>query len=382
MPRAPKEAAYVPRYVHIREEIIRRIEEGALLPGDRAPSLREMGREFSVSSITARRALLDLLNEGLVERRGGLGAFVTGARRRVRIAVVFVGYAEAAWRQNSGSFGQLVGGIASAAWERDAALSVIPISDANVAAQSIKRLVREPLDGLILRIAGSVDTALLDLPALPTPPTVLVKRSPPGGGMPAVLPDARQAGMLSVEHLVELGHTRIGLVSSTAPIDTYRDHKAGFLTALGQHGIRVSRELVAEVPTVITGLGKAAAEQLLDLPEPPTAVVTNADFLALGVYAAAEDRHLSIPGDLSVVSFDDLEFAAHLRPPLTTVHLSYYDLGRAAAVALFRILDGEEVPPVQETPVELVVRASTAAVVSPRSVGASKTKSAIPVAAT
>ena len=71
------ENAYVPRYVYIRDEITRRIEAGELQQGDRIPSLREMCDEFSVSSITARRALLDLLNEGIVERRGGLGAFVT-----------------------------------------------------------------------------------------------------------------------------------------------------------------------------------------------------------------------------------------------------------------------------------------------------------------
>ena len=84
--------AYVPQYVRIRDEITRRIEAGELQPGDRIPSLREMCEEFGVSSITARRALLDLLNEGIVERRGGLGAFVTGARRRLRVAVVIIGY--------------------------------------------------------------------------------------------------------------------------------------------------------------------------------------------------------------------------------------------------------------------------------------------------
>ncbi len=114
------------------------------------------------------------------------------------------------------------------------------------------------------------------------------------------------------------------------------------------------------MPSVFGDDRRAAADRLLSLPEPPTAIVTNSDFLALGVYEAAAAQGLRIPDDLSVVSFDDMEFAQHLNPPLTTVRLSYYDLGHAAAATLFRVLDGDEVPTVQQLPVELVLRKSTA----------------------
>ena len=70
------------------------------------------------------------------------------------------------------------------------------------------------------------------------------KRTHPASGVPAVLVDARTAGTMAVEHLVDLGHRRIGLLSATASTDTYRDHKAGFIEALDRHGIRVGRELV------------------------------------------------------------------------------------------------------------------------------------------
>ncbi len=353
--------AYVPQYVQIRDEISRRIEAGELRQGDRIPSLREMCDEFSVSSITARRALLDLLNEGIVERRGGLGAFVTGMRRRLRIAVVIIGYNEGAWRQNSGSFGQLVGGIASSMWEHDALLTVLPVNDPMTASLAIRQLLHDqPVDGLLFRVAGDVDWRVVDIPAEQELGAVLIKRSPPGTGVPAVLPDARRAGSLAVEHLYGLGHRRIGLLTATASTDTYRDHKAGFITALERQGIRVGRELVSEVRSVFDEDRRAAADRLLRLEPRPTAIVCNADFLALDAYEAAAEHGLAIPGDLSVVSFDDMEFAQHLQPPLTTVRLSYYDLGRAAASTLFRVLEGDEVPTVQELPVELIVRESTA----------------------
>lgn len=362
MPKTSRGAqAFMPQYVRIREEITRRIDTGELKAGDRIPSLREMCEEFKVSSITARRALLDLLNEGIVERRGGLGAFVTGVRRRARIAVGIIGYGEGAWRQNSGSFGQLVGGIASSTWEHDALLSVLPINDPVTAPAALRQLLQDhPVDGLLLRVAGNVDWRLVDISAELSVSTVLIKRTPPVAGVPAVLPDARRAGELAVDHLVALGHRRIGLIEATVSPDTYRDHKAGFIAGLERHGIRVGRELVSEVPSPFGDHRQQPADRLLSLAEPPTAIVTNTDFLALGVYEAAAARGLTVPADLSVVSFDDMEFAQHLNPPLTTVRLSYYDLGHAAASTLFRILDGDEVPTVQHLPVELIQRESTA----------------------
>jgi LacI family transcriptional regulator len=201
---------------------------------------------------------------------------------------------------------------------------------------------------------------VVEIPAEQEIGAVLIKRTPPGSGVPAVLPDARDAGVISVEHLYGLGHRRIGLLTATASTDTYRDHKAGFIAALEGHGVRVGRELVSEVGSVFGEERRAAAERLLQLPERPTAIVCNADFLALDVYEAAAENGLRIPDDISVVSFDDMEFAQHLQPPLTTVRLSYYDLGRAAAATLFRVLDGDEVPTVQQLPVHLIVRESTA----------------------
>jgi LacI family transcriptional regulator len=349
----------VPRYIRIRDEIIRRIEDGELKPGAQIPSLREMCEEFEVSSITARRALLDLLNEGIVERRGGLGAFVTGARRRMRVAVILIGYSEAAWRQNSGSFGQLVGGIASAAWEREASLAVVPVNDSTKAKSTLEQLLRDqPLDGLLFRIAGEVDWSILEIPRRRRVSVVLVKRTSPDGKTPSVMPDAQRAGRLSVEYLAKAGHRRIALVATTLSTDTYRLHRQGFEQGMKRAGLSIPTEYFEDVDRGLAEDGLSAARRLLGLARPPTAIVTNSDFLAVGVYAAVSAAGLSIPGDVSVVSFDDLEFAAHLAPPLSTVRLSYYDLGHAAAASLFRTLEGKGKKAAAVVPVELVERSS------------------------
>jgi DNA-binding LacI/PurR family transcriptional regulator len=112
-------------------------------------------------------------------------------------------------------------------------------------------------------------------------------------------------------------------------------------------------------PVSVDG-ARAAADTLLALAEPPTAVFVDDDLMASGVYVAARERGVAIPGDLSVVGFDDVDLARVLNPPLTTVAADAEGLGAAAFRALFAVLSGEAVAAEQVLPVRLVVRGSTA----------------------
>ena len=103
------------------------------------------------------------------------------------------------------------------------------------------------------------------------------------------------------------------------------------------------------------------ALELLDAPERPTAIYCDDDLLAGGVYLAARERGLRIPGDLSVVGFDDLPFARVFDPPLTTIRIEPEALGSEAFEALAKLMAGEPAPPGRILPVELVIRGSTAA---------------------
>jgi DNA-binding LacI/PurR family transcriptional regulator len=102
-------------------------------------------------------------------------------------------------------------------------------------------------------------------------------------------------------------------------------------------------------------------QQLLALPEPPTAVFCHNDVLALGAMHAIQEAGLSIPGDISVVGYDDTAGSTHLAPPLTTIRFSRREMGRQAATILFQAIEQHEdyEPHTVELPVELVVRAST-----------------------
>ncbi len=332
--------AFVPQYIRIREAIANKIRNGELKPGDQVPSLRQICKDYRVSMMTARRVTSELLQEGLVARRDGIGVFVSGNRRRARLALIFIGFSEDGWRNNSDMFGQLVGGVAGASWENDAILSVIPINDVETAPRVLGLLLDDqPLDGVLLRTAGEVNPEIIELLLSRGISFVSIKRpvKPPAAH---VISDDESGSFIATEHLLEAGHTRIGLIVSNASASTANKIELGYRRAHIKFGVPVNEVLIKKVPLALESLGMEATLSLCAEPQPPTAIFAASDFLALGVYSATRQLGISIPKDVAVVGFDDQEFASRLVPPLTTLHLSYYDLGNAAGKVLFEMLQG------------------------------------------
>jgi LacI family transcriptional regulator len=355
-----RDDSFVPHYIRIRNELLRRIEAGQLAVGDQLPSVRAICREFGVSTITARRAQLDLIKDGVADQRRGVGLFVRNSRRRERIALILTGFSEDGWRRNSGMVGQLVGGISSVAWQRGAVLSVIPIDQADTAPEILEGLLDDqPVDGVLLRSAGDVDPALVAMLGKRRVPVVSVKRQLPGVDLPCALSDDRGGAFQAADHLLGLGHRRIGFIVQQSSREAARLLELGFRQAHDKWGVPVDEELVARTSLPLTEAGHAAAVRLLGRPDRPTAISVGSDLLALGVYDAAAGLGLAIPDDLAVVGFDDQDVASRLRPPLSSVHLSYYDLGEAAVQLLFDLLDGASPPSPIVVDVALAPREST-----------------------
>lgn len=349
-----------PQWAHIREDIAREIHLGHLKEGDPIPSLREICQRYGVSGITARRAQSDLLNEGLAVRRPGIGLFVHVKQRPLRIVLAQIGFSEEGWRRNSEMFGQLVGGIAGAAWEHDAMLSIVAINEASEAPNALSRLLeQQQVDGVLLRTMGDVTPRVIQTLRKRGVPFVLVKRQVPGIDTLYVRTDDYRGGYLAIEHLVQQGHRRIGLILSVAARTISVDIERGCRAAFAQAHLPVDDGVVAYAATALERVGKEHALRLLSLPERPTAIFTSSDLLALGVYDAASSLGLRIPQDVAVVGFDDQEFARRLMPPLTSIQVSYYDLGHRAADLLLQTIKGGEHVTAIVSEVRLVTRGST-----------------------
>ena len=164
---------------------------------------------------------------------------------------------------------------------------------------------------------------------------------------------------LAVRHLHDLGHRRIGLIGGPPDTRPGAERLLGFRQAAEALGLAVPEAYVRE-GDFYPASGDASMRALLDLSEPPTAVVVASDLMAAGALQGAADRGRHVPKDVSVVGFDDIQLAGLLRPSLTTIRQDKQGLGRAAAEALVRlIVDPELEAPSITLPVELIVRGSS-----------------------
>jgi LacI family transcriptional regulator len=163
----------------------------------------------------------------------------------------------------------------------------------------------------------------------------------------------------ALRHLLELGHRRIAHIGGPEGWVATEDRRRGYHAALAAAGILPDPALeVGATPEIAPG--RLAADALLDLPDPPTAIFAFNDNLAIGAVQAAQARGLRVPADLSVVGFDDVEPATIVTPALTTVRQPLAEMGRTAVSLLVRLLEGQLIETLHlELSTRLVVRQST-----------------------
>jgi DNA-binding LacI/PurR family transcriptional regulator len=190
-------------------------------------------------------------------------------------------------------------------------------------------------------------------------PLAMVDTEAPG--IPCTVVDDIRGGALATEHLISLGHRRIGFVGDS-PDDlgfvSTRRRLLGYRRTLSRHRLGYDQAIV-RLGRHSASVAATMALELLDLPSPPTAIFAGSDTQALGVLAAAERSGYSVPGDLSVIGFDDIESAAQLG--LSTVHQPLAESGAHGASRLCALIRGQLVRPLrEELPLSVVARTSSA----------------------
>jgi LacI family transcriptional regulator len=227
--------------------------------------------------------------------------------------------------------------------------------------EGIKRFVqRQKLYGVILIPRVSEDQALADALQELGIRYARIASVPLDEPTRMVLTHDRRAGAEVAEYLESLGHRQVGLITGPKRYRSSIERGGGFIEGLARRGIKLSETHIYEGGYTFES-GVAGAEALLRQSPRPTAIFACNDEMAAGVYKAALRMGLSIPGDLSVVGYDDSPLASQLWPPLTTIHLPVRDLGRQAAGLLL----AKDWPQAREAPAaftvspHLVVRDST-----------------------
>ncbi|RMD89389.1 MAG: LacI family transcriptional regulator [Alphaproteobacteria bacterium] len=216
------------------------------------------------------------------------------------------------------------------------------------------------VDGLILATAQRKDRLVARCVA-DRIPLVLVNREVEDHSVPAVVNDDIGGMRMVTEHVISLGHRRIGHISGPQTLSTGMNRLNGYLAAMRAHGLPERHADMVEAAPLTDAAAQAAAEALLASDPDLTAIVTANDMLALGAYDALEARGLSCPDDVSVTGFNDIPFADKFKPPITTVRIQKFEMGAEAARLVLRMIKGENVGGLSMLlRPTLVVRGSTA----------------------
>jgi LacI family transcriptional regulator len=232
---------------------------------------------------------------------------------------------------------------------------------ADAAPGAYQRLIGDGrLDGLIVAFASIDDDLVAQLVERDIPLVLVNRRTNRVHG--SVVVDDERGSRLAVEHLLSLGHRRVGFLGIDADTDTARRRLNGYGGAMVGAGIDVDPGWVATGPPTEEG-GRRAVRDVLAATEGrgPTGYFVASLMSAIGALAELADHGVTVPGDASLVAFNDHPFAAHTAPPLTTVRMPNVRMGEEAVGMLLAAMAGEPVRDlVIEDPPELVVRASTA----------------------
>jgi DNA-binding LacI/PurR family transcriptional regulator len=250
-------------------------------------------------------------------------------------------------------------GLGDVLREREYSLLVHSVSSETMVEPLLAPVHERRLDGAVFLLSGPQEersrwfTTLseLDIP-------ILLLQEHSGGGFPAVSAEDRRGGRGLCEHLIRSGHTRIAFITAERHWSAIEERLEGFLDAHRAAGLEHDPRYIRWQGDFDPLDGAAITDELLALEPRPSAVLCGNDLIALGVVKAARERGLRIPADLAVTGFDDFNFAVAAHPPLTTVRIPGYEMGRYAAVELLEAAADGRPPVGKRFPTEVCIRQS------------------------
>lgn len=224
---------------------------------------------------------------------------------------------------------------------------------------SVRRMIERRVEGVAILTFGMEESLLKDL-RFRKVPLVFVDVGPDVPRVATIRINYQQGLRQAVQHIAALRHTRIAFISGPSNLKSAMSRRAAFVESMQEIGMEVPAQLLVEGDHTMEG-GMSALTKLLNLREPPTAILCSNDMTAIGVMRRAYECGISVPQDLSVVGFDDIRLAQFTIPALTTVRMSQSELAKIAFQALLNEVEknGSTHGVQYEMPTDLVLRKST-----------------------
>lgn len=359
-----------PLYEHVKTELLRDIRSGLFAVGCRIPSEARLIERFKVSRITVRRAIRELIQDGYLEAYQGKGVFVRQATlERIRDREESVCNVALFLPNISKGVMPLI------ALETETQLFACQMgleicNTDNSQERTFERIEllrrKRNIAGILfhpnhVELYDFENMRVLDAMEQTGLPVVLLDGYLEERACDAVVADNEAGAYALTRHLIRLGHRRIAIIlenGTRSLLDRYAGYRRACEGAFGA----VDPALTRRVDYLSEDLYHSAALDLLSLPERPTAIFASHDLIARGVYRAAEELGMCIPGDLSVAGFDDLEIAAAMSPPLTTVRQPIGEMCRQMVKVLLRRMRARDTRQrVRKVAAQLIERASCGA---------------------
>ncbi|MDF2660442.1 MAG: GntR family transcriptional regulator [Paenibacillus sp.] len=371
-----KDEKFIPLYQIIFNELKDKIVSGELQPNTPLPLQGELAKIYKTSEITSRRALMELVKEELIYRVKGKGTFVaerTGpssdSGRTGQIHNVYFVHPRTNMQVfNHRFFSDMLSGIQRFCEENDIDFCIwdlgpdMALPDDDNAGYII--LTHLPQ-------AQEIPMHKLSQWKAENRKMVTVHFYYPHLRLPYVISDNLTGGYLSTQHLLALGHQRIGIIlTGKSQLELNQEFSLrlqGYKLALSQHRIELNPQLVVTMDgdQENEAMGYEGFRQLTAMDNPPTAIFATSDMKAIGAMRAARDLGWDIPGRMSLIGYDNLIISSFLSPQLTTIDQNAGTLGyRAAEIVLFDYPNAQNDLVKDEIVPRLVVRGSTAEPVS------------------
>ncbi len=349
-----------------------RILDGRLPPGTRLPTDNELATEYQISRDTVRQVLTLLADEGLIERTQGRGTFVRPLETNAGPTAITQKQKQIGLLLNrvdtSQGYLDILVGVEQAVKLHDYSISFnYTERDSDQQMRDIRRMYANQVAGIIIYPVGNATYTeeIRELQAANFP-LIFIDRYLPELSTDYVGTDNRGGGYRATEHLIILGHRRIGFVylHQETPENTssVRERLQGYSQALETYGVPYDPTLVvADQSPEYTNV-QHSLRAYLQQRDRPSAIFAVNDLAALDVIQAAHALGLQIPQDLAIIGFDDERFASRVNPALTTIAQSLFDIGLRAGTLLVSRIEGLSGPPRHiELAANLIIRESCGA---------------------
>lgn len=341
-------SSMIPLAGQIAQQLRWLIVSGNLRPDTQLPALRTLGDQLGVSFHTIRAAFRQLEVEGLVTTRQGRGTRTLApeigrlARSGVPATSFAIGVILPAF---TGFYAPFLRGLQELSDSDPFLYFICDSRESRSLAQShFEHLIARGVDGIVLVSIPLQDRGVAEqVVGNPTSFPAVIFADLPRYPQPRVLLDLRKAGYVSVHHLAEHGHDRIGLVTPPLHWTNVAEIHLGYRQGIEHSSLAYSQDLVEVVPDFGRKSGLVGTAALLDAEDPPSALFLPNDELLAGAMTAINDRGIKVPEDVAVICLTDNMFLNLIDPPITTVSLPSTQLGRHAYRLLRRALDGEDI---------------------------------------